>query len=99
MCESCNGTDVQYCQYSERDARTFKCNNCRFYWTVNKIAGIDYGQVCQNCNSNHVVRYSGIQHGKQRFRCQNCKKSWSIPVTDLVVKKSDNDLRYEECLI
>jgi hypothetical protein len=28
----------------------------------------------------------------------NCKEHWNIPITDIVVTKSDNDLQYEKYL-
>ena len=74
--------------------QAFKCNNCKSRWVINKKRGIDYNQICQNCNSKYVIR-SGIQNGKQGFQCKNCKKCWSVPIIDLEVKRTNNDLRYE----
>ena len=73
--------------------RRFICNNCRLSWTINKIRGVDYNQECQNCNSRHVWT-CGIKRRKRQFQCADCKKWWSVPVIDLIIKRSDNDLRY-----
>jgi len=75
--------------------RRFGCGDCRLAWIIGSKTRVDYGQICPRCDSKHIIR-EGIRRNKQGFQCVNCKKFWSIPVADLVVKRSDNDLRYEK---
>jgi len=97
VCRRCGSKNVHRNGISKKGKQKFRCRDCRVNWTVNREHGIDYDQTCQNCDSKHIRRH-GIWSGKQVFQCVDCKKCWRIPVVDLMVKRPDNDSRYEECL-
>jgi len=98
VCGRCYSVDVPRSSFSPTGKQKFKCGNCRLSWTVNKRHNTDYGQICLNCNSKHNVREGGVVDNRLRFKCIVCKKWWSVPLSELVVKRSDNDLRYERSL-
>jgi transposase-like protein len=92
VCQRCGSSNVHR-NGLRKGKQVFQCI-CWKSWTINKIQGIDYNQICKNCGSKHIVKH-GMQKGKRRFKCCDCRKEWYVLVGDLVVKKSDNDLRYE----
>jgi transposase-like protein len=97
VCERCGSTNIRSNGFIERDKQRqrFICSSCGLNWTANKNQNLDYGLICKNCSSKHI-RSSGIHDDKHLFRCRDCKKCWYIPEADVVVKKSNNDLQYEE---
>jgi HNH endonuclease len=95
ICERCVSTNIRRNGFGQ-GKQVFYCKDCGITWRAGKIVGIDYGQICQNCNSRHVVKNGGIRNDRQRFQCRDCKNRWGIPVADLVIKRSGNDMRYKE---
>jgi hypothetical protein len=97
ICNRCDSDNV-YGIGIKKGKRKFRCRDCRLCWTIGCIRRLDYGQICLNCGSKYVIRNGSINNGKQGFHCKVCSKNWRVPISDLVVKKPDNDLRYEKRL-
>jgi transposase-like protein len=95
VCERCSSKNIRRMGFSKERKQRFECNNCKLYWTINKSNGFNYDQISPNCNSRYAKKI-GYVNDRQRFQCKSCKKCWSIPLIHLVVKKPDNDSRYEK---
>ena len=93
MCTKCDNKDVKRNGFNN-DKQIFRYNTCKTTWTVNKITGIDFGQICLNCNSRYIAK-NGMKNGKRWFQCRDCKKYWGVLLQDLRKVVSENDRQYK----